>query len=429
MSTHRVQNLIVSTDTAIVAGGLDINTTNVGTQGTLAFSGSSNVTLTAGNTISDSETIIIWNYITANASLRRTMSIPGRRITKYSATAYSPSQRKVVAIGYNRKTAAGSIAVAASTDYQFTVHVASDKQTYSERNLNFTLTFLSAATATQSTIATQIVNAINGPTGSNAYLPKLLSAKKVGDGTGVDGLTGASNYGVEITGKLLTQAVGSYAVETPNFDVELNSLSGFGQGAVQTVINAQDDGSGTYTQMNNLESYLLGEEGVMNRVIFPIPVANLTASSTPVASATVTGTGNVGVTTSSDLVTFATTNASFGPGDLITYTNAAATVLNAEIKYLIGTTQAILVDPIVGATNATSVIKKRGFYSQIVIEFTNPNLFDGAGVTGNNNQSVVIAVPAWTAAAAYNTTGTGAASILALLNPYMNSLGFASGVL
>lgn len=424
MSTHRVQNLIVSTDTALVAGALDINPTNVGTQGKLAISGMENVTLTAGNTISDSDTLILWNYITANASLRRTMTIPGRKVTSYRAEAYQPAKRKVVAIGYNRKTLAGSIPVAASTDYTFTVHVASDKQTYSERNLNFTLNFLSSASATQSTIATQVVNAINGPTGSNSYLPELLTAVKVGDGTGVYGLTGATNFGVEITGNVLTQAVGSYAVETPNFDIECNSLTGWGQGYVATVINAQDDGSGTYTQMSNLENYLLGEEGQMNRTLWPTPTQNLTVSSTSTQSAIVAGTGNVGVTTLEDVITFATTNASFSPGDLITLND-----VNYEIKYLISTTKAVLTRVFAESTDATLEIRKRGFYSQIVIEFSNPNLFDGAGVTGDNKQSVVIAVPAWTTNVAYTTTGVGAASILALLNPYMNSLGFASASL
>lgn len=421
MSTHRVQNLVVSTDNAIVAGSLAINTTNIATQGKLAFAGENNVTLTAGNTISDSETISIWNYITANASLRRTMSIPGRKVTKYTALAYQPASRKVVAIGYNRKTAAGSIPVAASTDYTFTIHVASDKQTYSERNLNFTLNFTSAAAATQSTIATQVVNAINGPTGSNSYLPDLLTAIKVGDGTGVYGLTGATNYGVEITGNLLTQAVGSYAIETPNFDVECNSLTGWGQGYVATVINAQDNGSGTYQQMYNLENFLLGQEGQMNRTLWPTPTQNFAVSSTANLSGIVAGTGNVGVTTLEDKITFATTNAAFSPGDLVTLNDT-----NYEIKYLIGTTAAILTSVFAGATDATLEVKKRGFYSQIVIEFSNPNLFEGAGVTADNKQSVVIAVPAWTAAAAYNATSTSAASILALLNPYMNSVGFAS---
>lgn len=426
MSTFRVQSLMVATDNAIVAGGLAVNTTNIGTQGALAFVGGNMLTQASGITVSDSDSLQIFNYITSNATLKRTMQIPGRRITSYKGEKYSPSTRQVIAIGYNRKTAAGSIPVAASTDYQFDIHVSSDKQTYSERNLNFTLTLLSAATATQSTIATQIVNAINGPTGSSGYLNKLLSAKKVGDGTGVDGLTGATNYGVELTGKLLTQAVGSYAIETPAFSVQCNSLSGFGQGYVATVISTPSQGTGSYQWTYNLENFLLGEEGKINRVIFPIPVDNFQVSSTPISSATVAGTGNVGVTTSSDLVTFATTNTAFAPGDLITYTNAAATVLNAEIKYLIGTTQAVLVDPIVGSTNATSVVKKRGFYDVVTIEFTNPNLFDGAGVTGNSNEGVVIAIPAWTAATAYNVTSTSAASILGLLNPYMSSLGFGN---
>jgi hypothetical protein len=428
MSIFRGQNLMVATDTAIVAGGLDVNTTNIGTAGQLAFVGITNQTVAPGVTVADTDVLTIFEYISGTTSLKRTMTIPGRKVTKFTGETYSPATRRVIAIGYNRKTAVGSIPVNASTEYQFTIHVISDKQTYSERNLLITMEFISSATATQSTIATQIVNAINTPTNNSAsaYLPKLLTAVKVGDGTGAYGLTGATNFGVEITGKVLAQAVGSYAIETPNFAVELNSLSGFGQGAVSTNISNPYQSGGSYQWTYNLENFLLGQEGKMNRVIFPIPVDYLQTSSTPTISAQVAGSGNVGVTNGSDLVTFATTNASFAPGDLITYTDGTAAVFNGEIKYLIGTTQAVLVDLVTGTTQANSVVKKRGFYSTIVIEFTNPNLFDGVGVTGNNNQSVIIAVPAWTAAAAYSSPSTAALSILSLLNPYMNSLGFAS---
>lgn len=421
MSTHRVQNLMVSSDNAIVAGGLAVNTTNIATQGKLAFVGDNGLTLAAGATISDSETLQIYSYITANASLKRTMSIPGRRITKFDAVTYSPATRKVQAIGYNRKTATGSIPVSVDSEYVFAVHVKSDKQTYSQRNLNITLTIQSSLTATQSTIADQVVAAINGPTGSNNYLNQMVKAVKVGDGTGAYGLSGASNYGVEVWGKLLTQAVGSYAIETPDFEIELNDLSGWGSNFRPTTISNAYQGNGSYQQMYNLENFLLGEEGQMNRTLWPTPVQNFTVSSTANLSSQIAGSGNVGVTNGSDKITFVTTNASLVPGDLVDLDGG-----NYEIKYLIGTTGAILTEVFAGSTTATSVLKKRVFYDAIVIEFTNPKLFDGAGVTGDNKQSVIIAVPGCTAGAAYNVASTAGASILSILNPYMNSLGFGS---
>ena len=416
MPIHRVQNLMLSADTAIVAGGLAINPTNV-TAGKLAFAGMNNVTLTAGNTVADSDMFQVYQYIAANGSLKRSMIVPARKITKYEVEQYAPATRKVAVIGFNRLTATGSINAFVNTEYEFSITVKSDKQTYSERLFKKTINFKSSATATQSTIADQVVASIN----ADEYLKKLVSAVKVGNGTGAFGLTGATIFGVEITGKLVPQAVGSYALETPNFDVNLNANVGFGASARATYISTPFQGSGTYQMAANLENFLFGQEGKMNRVIFPIPADNFTVSSTPNLSAAIAGTGNVGVTAGSDVVTFATTNTALVVGDLITLDG-----IDAEIKYLIGTTTAILVDPFAGATNATSVLKKKIFYDMVTIEFSNPNLMDGAAGVMDSKQSLMLAIPGATTGAAYNATSTAGASVMALLNPYMASLNFAA---
>ncbi len=412
---HRSQNLAISADSAIVAGGLAINPTNV-TAGKLAFAGMNNVTLTAGNTISDSDMLQIYQYISGTASLKRTMVIPGRKVTKFEVELYAPATRKVMAIGYNRKTLTGSIAVANNTEYEFSIVVTSDKQSFSQRSGRQTIDFTSAAAATQSTIATQIVNAIN----ANEYLKKAMTAIKVGDGTGIYGLTGATNFGVEVTGKVLDQATGSFALEIPNFEIQLVDSLGFGNGAAATTISTPDQGVGSYQWVYNLENFLLGQEGKINRTAFPIATDYLQVSSTANLSAAVAGTGNVGTTIGSDVITFATTNASFVPGDLVEIDSA-----NYEIKYLISTTSAVL-NTVAAATAAAATMKKRVFYDVITIEFSNPNLIDGAGIMQDNLQSVVIAVPGATAGAAHGATSTAGASIQALLNPWMNSVGFAS---
>lgn len=406
MGTHRVQNLMVSADTAVVAGGLAINPTNV-TAGKLAFAGEANVTLTAGDTVADSDSLIIYQYIAANGALKRTAKIPANYVTKYKAEAYAPATRKVVAIGYNRKTAAGSIVAANSTEYEFSIVINSDKQLYSTMLFKKTFQFVSAAAATQATIAAQIASAING----DEYLKKMVTALVVNSG---------GNYGVEITGKVLAQATGSYAIETPDFDVFLNDTLGFST-TTNGVISTAFQGVGSYQALSNLEKFLIGYEGKMNFTTFPIPSDNLLVSSTANLSSAIAGTGNVGVTNASDVVTFATTNAALVPGDLVELDGA-----NYEIKFLIGTTSAILTENFTGSTTATSVLKKRQFYDMIVIEFSNPNLNDGAALITDNKQSVIIAVPAATTGAAYNATSTAGASIQAILNPWMNSLGFAS---
>jgi len=413
MSLHKVKTILIGDGTAIPAGASAVNTTNVAT-GDIAVVGKNALTLTAGNTVSDSDGIYIFQG-QADGNLKRSPLIPARKVTSFQSEPYTAATRCVRSIGYDRKAATGSIEVNVDTIYEFSINFKNNKFLWSERPLKFRLPFTSSASATQSTIATQIVNAINNHTS----LKTQIVAIKVGDGTGVMGLTGATNFGVEITGKTLTQFNTNYSEEKVSFEVFTDNQVGFGD-TTTTSISERSFGSGTYLQVYNEENFNFGYDGVLNRTKWPIPTLVYAASSTLTAT-TIVPTATM--VTLEDKITFsATVSGMLAAGDFITINGNAF-----EIKYFIDTTHAIATDVnATGGTLTTQAVTKKVGYDMINIEFSNPSLSDGSGILNDNSQAVTIAVPAGIAASAYTVNSVQGDDLLSLLNPYMNSVGFAS---
>ena len=410
MGLHKVQNIFIGDGTAVPAGATNVTPTIVAL-GDLAIVGEDNKTLTAGDTVADAGSIRIVQG--KSSSLKFSPLINGRRVTNYTSQQYEAAKRCVWAIGYNRSTASGSIVATASDSYSFTILFVDDKNLFSERPLFFTLNFKASASATQSTIATQIVNAIN----NNTALASMVTAIKVGDGTGVTGLTAATNFGVEITGKVLTQFNTAYTEDRPQFSVSLNPNYGFSTTSNASIQN-KSYGTGTYQQVYNLENFDYGYEGVLNRRLWPIPTLTYASTSTLVQT-TITPTASI--TISEDKVTFsASVSGILAAGDFIQINNT-----DFEIKYFISSTVAI-VTSVAAATLTTQAVEKLVGYDLINIEFSNSHVGGGSDVVVQANLSAVIAVPAGITASAYSVNSLQANGLLSILNPYMNSLGFAS---
>lgn len=446
LNFNRTQTVLVNSTATMPTAGNTANPTNV-TNGQVALIGVDNTVVAAGMTVSDHETV---RFVQGTSTgLKWSMAIPGKQITKVSGRSFAPNQRKVVAIGYNRASvsmatsvAAGAVAsltLANSTDYEFSVVIKSDKQTFSERLGKRTLSVKSAAAETQLGLAIKIANAINNSPDLNRYLTAII----VGDGgtasgnatTSVNGVTytifegtGASNYGVEVNGKVPTQGTGSYLQELVDFDIFLNDSTGFGSGATVTTLNLGKQGVGTYQQVYNAENFSFGVEGTINRTQFPINLPTAASSSTGVDSANITPT----VTSTSgrdELVFSAAANGIFSAGDKVTVGGTTY-----EIKFFRTSTQAIVVTTVsttavvsgtVG-TNAGANATKKLFYDVITLNFGNRTHNTGSATDNDNLQSVMLAIPAIDSGGAYNSIGTVGTAMLAVLNPYLNSLGFAN---
>jgi hypothetical protein len=408
MSIHKVTNTFVGNGTALET------TVNTLTPGKLGLFGQDQTILAsayaagaAGESITVSETY-------ADGSFKKSMSINGRNVTSARGKRYSPATREVWAIGYNRKTAAGLIGVVNSTDYTFNIRFKNDKSLYSERPEVLRGSFLSSAAATQLTIATQIAAVVN-----NGGFKTLVKAIIVGNGTGIQGLTGATAYGVEITALDINQFRSStYKENRVYFSVSVEDATGFGATTTCDQIQANSYGEGTYNYIYNKENFDYQYEGLSNRRLWPAQQVSFNVANTGYLTSTVVATtGNVGVTINSDVVTFATSNAIVRAGELVSLDGTIY-----EVKYLISTTSAVLTTPFIGATNATAVLLFKYFYNMIVLEFNDNSFTSGADLISVARKSVYIATPAIDAGAAYTAIATGStegASLLSKLNTWL----------
>lgn len=415
---NRVQNILISDGTGLPANNAAITTLAAGDIGVFGTDMTA-LNPAGGDTITTQPAIYIVEKKTDSAGVeyvKWSSKIDGRNVTKYEAESYKPSQRQVEVIGYNRKTAAGSIEVNDSTNYNFTIRFKNDKFNYSGRPEMLNVNFTSAASATQSSIATQIANAIN-----NSSFASIVTALKVGDGTGVSGLTAATNFGVEITGADIEQFyITSYQPNIVYFSVHVNDESGFGTTTTKTTIQDFTYGTGTYSQVYMLENKLFANEGTLNRRQWPIPVLDYSASSSLVLSAAITpvATGTSG----EDTVTFDLTIASI----LRVGEKVEIDGVNYEVKYIkgdgtgVGAANGVVLTSALTTSPAGDPCKVRLKYDLVTIEF-NDSINTPTGVVATANKSVIIAVPAIDAAGAYNSLSTAGTNLKALLDAWMTT--------
>lgn len=356
----------------------------------------------------------------SDGSIKRSMGIRGVNVTGYRGQSYLAPTRKVHAIGYNRATSSGSIVVNNSTEYKFSIRFTNDKQLFSVRPEVLSVSFISSASASQSNIADQIVSAING-SAYGSSTKKQIIAVKVGDGTGVYGLTGAANFGVEIWSLDVAQSATQYLFNQVNFQVFVDDNNGFGSTA-SAQIQGADPGVGNYIQIYNEENKDLQYEGVINRRQWPIPVQSYLASGSYIFSGAITPTASA--TNGDDKITFsatvdtATTN--ILAGDKITLAG-----VQYEVKYTVGAagsvTTAYLTVPYAGSTASGIAITKGFQYDVYNIEFTDLVTYPGVASGVFASKVIMIATPAINAGGATNSLSTEGTQIKAILNAWMAS--------
>jgi hypothetical protein len=401
---HKVQNIFISDGAALPADDAAITAL---TAGQIGIYGTDMKALNpaGGDTMSTQPAIYIVESKTDSNGInyvKRSTKIDGASVIKYEGKSYEAAKREVWAIGYNRATAAGSIEVNNDTEYQFSIVFKNYKWLYSERQETLRVNFTSALAATQLSIATQVANAIN-----NSAYKTQIKAVVVTDGAG--------NYGVEIWALDVPQNLNTtYTLNQVYFQVAVNDATGFGTSTTCAQIQAFDSGNGTYNQVYNMENYDFQYEGVLNRIAWPIPVLDYSASSAMISSAAVVETVNI--TTGSDSVTFsnATIATKLKAGDKVSLDGVVY-----EIKYFVSTTVAILTTNAT-STNAAGAVLLRVKYDLVTIEY-NDAINTPTGVVAVANKSVVIAVPALDAGDAYNGVSAAGQDVMDILNAWMAS--------
>lgn len=402
MSIHKVTNTFVGNGSALET------TVSTLTPGKLGLFTTANTVLAAAYAASSATQKIQVSETFADGSFKKSMLIDGASVIGARGKRYTPATRDVWAIGYDRKLATGTIEVNPSSDYTFSIRFKNDKVLYSERPETLRGNFTSSASATQLTIATQIAGVVN-----TSGFKTQIAAVVVGDGTGVYGLTGATNYGVEISALNINQFQSSTFKENRvYFSVHVDDATGFGSTTTCTQISSNDPGDGTYNYLYNKENFDYQYEGLSNRRLWPAQTVSFNVANTGYLTSTVVATtGNVGVTINSDVVTFATSNAIVRPGELVSLDGTIY-----EVKYLISTTSAVLTTPFVGSTNATAVLLFKYFYNVIVLEFNDNSFTSGADLISVARKSVYIATPAINAGDAYTAIANGSTEGISLLS-------------
>lgn len=407
---HRVQNIFISDGSALPANDAAITAV---VDGQIGIFGRDMKALNpaGGDTITTQPSIyIVQGKTDTNGTfyVKKSMKIDGGSVLRYEGASYAAAKREVWSIGYSRATATGSIVVNNDTAYQFSIVFKNYKWLYSERQETLRVNFTSAVSATQLTIATQITSAIN-----NSAYKSQIKAVTVGNGTGAYGLTGATNYGVEIWALDVNQMLNTtYTLNQVYFQVAVNDATGF-ETTQCAQIQAFDPGVGTYNQVYNMENKDFQYEGVLNRTTWPIPVLDYSASSTLIPSVAIAETANT--TIGSDLVTFSlTVAAKLAAGDKVSIDGVAY-----EIKYFIDSTHAVLTT-VATTTNATGAVLLKVKYDLVTIEF-NDAINGPTGTVAVANKSVVIAVPALDSGDAYDGVSAAGQDVMDILNAWMAS--------
>jgi hypothetical protein len=386
-----------------------------------------------GDTISTQPSIYLSNIL-PDGDFKYSSEIKGQSVTSYSGKRYSPSRQAIWAVGYQRGSvvdgvtiaAGGSLVVANSTEYSMAINFLHDKQLYSQRPETLRIVFTSAASATQSNIADQIVNAVNvSGFGSAKNGVKVIKAIKVGNGTGAFGLTSATNFGVELVGLDINQfSNSSYKEVMVNFEVTADNSTGFGASTV-TELQKVSRGTGTYTQVYNAENFAQGDEGALNRTKWPTPNYQYLSNSTyrisaNVAAATTRPTGNVTATSGSDAITMTSTLGLRG-GDLIDVNGVAYVVSR------VATATTAVLSTIATATYTGANLKVKYGYNIFNISTQDYTNVPGSGASATSTKSYIIASPSIDSGAAdpfdrtLDSADTSAESldILDILNGWM----------
>ena len=402
---HKVTNMFVGNGTALETSVSTL------TPGKLGLFGNNNTVLAAAETISIvGKDSIFFSETYADGSNKKSMHIRGASVIGAKSEDYAPAAREVWALGYNRKTATGTIEVNPSADYTFSILFKNDKTFYSVRPEAFRQTITSSASATQLTIATQVAAAIN-----NGAFKSQIVAVVVANGTGVYGLTGATNYGVEITAKDINQFTSStYRENRVYFSVHVDDSTGFGGTTTCTQISANSQGEGTYKWVYNYEKYLYQYEGLQNLRMWPAQTQSLNASSTGALSAAIVPT--VSGTISEDVVTFsASVAAILRVGELVELGGVMY-----EIKYFVSSTVAVLTT-VLSAGLVAAAAKLKMFYDIITIEFNDTSFTTGPDTVSLARKAIYICTPAINATQAYTADSTEKAALIASLNPWLAS--------
>ena len=413
----KVTKLFVAKDAAVATTGITLSASSPGDGKVVIFNADDNAQYEAANDdpATSPEVFIVQGDTTsvdAQGNLlghRTSETFRWKDVVGFKAEKFKPARNNVWYVGAAPAASStyaagtGSIVVTNSSEYEIVIKAINNKDV-EPTMLRYNYT--SDSTATQAEIAAAFATKIaNDIANGNSAASKILSAaRKVGDGTGVDGLTSPTDYGIQIIG-------------APGVKIAV----GCKMAMVGTTITEDVGfyaGIGTYSQMQDMEADSLGNKAHKNRIWFPYsPTLYVsTQSNSPLTSTNASGT--IDFTQGSKAVATTTGNITetLATGDAISVEGVVYTIKSVGLAS--GNTNTIVLNEPFRGSNTTFTASSSAFATTDVAKIEGYNLvvldvistFDStrAGVTKEMAaKCFIFAVPSYVANASAYTTFLG----------------------
>lgn len=264
MANTRVLRLFTSKDVSTAASGLTVNTVTNGS--VVPFKAVDNTQLLATDTVTESNEIFLVQGETGNIASTGAAKgnlvgtfIKGNTVRDYRGEQFKAYRQEVVYVGAKPSASAdyttgtGAIVIANSSEYSMLIKFKGQQEIlWRVSRYNYT----SDTSATQLEIATAFVTKINADTAVGA------TAAVTGNGTGDNGVTGATAWGIQVI--FNANLYGSVGLP----DVYPTVTNAFSTTPVATDVN-YSPGNGNQVQMQNVEFDSQSNMGFKNRIWFP----------------------------------------------------------------------------------------------------------------------------------------------------------------
>jgi len=398
---NKVFRLLVSKDVAVAASGL---TTSTLPDGGIAAFKQDWTQLGAAETIVNSPSINIVQRVVNSSDVKigNIVSFPviGVGVTGYKGQKFISGRNQITYVGLHPAgspktlaTGTGDIVATSGVEYELSVIDQAEKEI---RQVPKRYNYPSDSSATQLEIATYFVTAINNDPDS------FVSASVIGNGTGTNGLTSATAWGIKLKGK------------NPKYFFRVGTSEAWNTTPITYDVDNYI-GTNTIAQLQEIEDYSQGYQGYLNRIWLPKTITDFIVNQPNSTFTSTSATGTINFTQNS--VSVGTTTGDIA-GILL---QAGDSIWVQGVRYTIdsvtndgtNTSAFTITEPFVGATVAitasgsafsSSDFSKEESYNTIVI--THDAIFDRAYTDGHATrpQETIIAIPSKLANATALTT-------------------------
>jgi hypothetical protein len=411
MQINKVYRLLISKDVAVSTSGVTIANA---TDGAIVPFTDQNVELTTSDTIATAPSIYLAQKVTnsSNAKIGSIISLPisGTGVSNFKGESFRPAQEQITYIGL---TPSATTIAAGSGDVTFTSGEAYSIAILNKEEKEITMKperyyYTALSTDSKLKLLQEFARQIN------ANADSVTVARVIGNGSGTDGLTSATAYGLQLKAK------------EAKFYFEVGISDSFAADVTTDTLNYP--GVGTVTQVEALQEIAQGFLGYLNRIYLTKTITNYVASQPNSQLVSNSASGTLEFTQNSKVVTTTTGDlvaGSLAVGDEISvagviYGIAAVTLGGSSVITSFTLTEPFRASTVTYTASSTlfstSDVAKLEGYDLIVIDHANS--IDSI-VNQNQNPKftqTIIAVPSKLANATAKSTFLGA------LNAWMATL-------